>query len=193
MRLPEGYELVQASVEGVIVSPLPMRKRQDRVSPLPVGEGQAVFSPLPVGDGQGVRAWRLPLASPRRPQRVEVIFRGAAAPDGAAGRLHFEAPSLGELPIHKMLWTVLLPESWTADVPQDAATVAIGRAQMLRLKTAAAANRSLGNAASTDGPAEVLQARPARHTSWGNTYPKPARRPWCSTFGVRSQISFLSN
>ena len=28
---------------------------------------------------------------------------------------------------------------------------------MLRLKTAAAANRSLGNAASTDGPAEVLQ------------------------------------
>ena len=67
MRLPEGYELVQASVEGVIVSPLPMRKRQDRVSPLPVGEGQAVFSPLPVGDGQGVRAWRLPLASPRRP------------------------------------------------------------------------------------------------------------------------------
>ena len=181
LRLPDGCDLVQASVEGVIVSPLPL------------GEGHVIVSPLPVGEGQGVRAWRLPLASPRRPQPIEVIFRGAAPKTSTTGRLHFETPTLGDVPIRRTLWTILLPDSWTASVPQDAATIAVGQAEMLRLRSDAAAIKS-GYAASADGPAEVLRCMAGRaRVCAAIRIAKPARRPLCSTFGVSSPINSPSN
>ena len=62
-----------------------------------------------------MRAWRLPLSSPSRPQRVEVVFRGSSSEMSATNRLHFQAPTLGDMPVRKTLWTVLLPPSWMAD------------------------------------------------------------------------------
>ncbi len=96
LHVPQGCELVQASVEDVPAVP----KR--------------------IGDG----VWRLALASSQSPQRVAVIYRGVTAVADAVEQLRFESPTLGNLPVRQTLWTVFLPPSSTAENPQGAASLA---------------------------------------------------------------------
>ncbi len=95
LRLPGGCELIQASIEDVPAMP------------------------KPIGDG----VWRLALASPQLRQRVGVIYRGVVPATGGRGRLRFESPTIGDLPVRQTLWTVFLPSSWTAENPQGATAV----------------------------------------------------------------------
>jgi hypothetical protein len=85
LRLPPGYELIQASVEDTPIVP----KR--------------------VGDG----LWRFASASSEAPQRIGVVYRGTSAgytPDC----LYCELPMLNDLPVRRTLWTAFLPPSLTA-------------------------------------------------------------------------------
>ena len=91
LQLPDGYELLQVSVEGMPVAP------------------QAV----------GDRSWRFPLASQRLPQRVEVFFRGALGNVAENDRCTFDAPALGQWPVRQTLWTIVGPPSWPAGEPED--------------------------------------------------------------------------
>ncbi len=85
LRLPPGYELIQASVEDTPIVP----KR--------------------VGDG----LWRFASASSEAPQRIGVVYSGTSAgytPDC----LYCELPMLNDLPVRRTLWTAFLPPSLTA-------------------------------------------------------------------------------
>ncbi len=53
--------------------------------------------------------WLVPLGPVRLPQRIEVVFTGTVSHPTRAGRHRFEAPSLGELPVERTLWTVAGP------------------------------------------------------------------------------------
>ena len=123
LRLPDGDELVQVSVEGIPVAP------------------------KAVGDG----TWRFPLASQRLPQRVEVLFRGSLPDADPTGRRNFKAPALGDLPIRQTLWTVIGPPTWVANEPEGVATVSDWRQELSRLESIAAAIES-ASAASSDDP-----------------------------------------
>jgi len=95
LRLPEGCELIQASIEDMPAAPRRI--------------------------GNGV--WRLALASSDSLRRIGVIFRGVMPEMDGAGRLRFEPPTVGDLPVRRTLWTVFLPPSWSAENPQGAALV----------------------------------------------------------------------
>jgi hypothetical protein len=110
LRLPKGCELVQALVED-----------------LPA-------APKPIGDG----VWRVALASSDLPRRVGVIFQGVMPEMDGAGRVRFESPTLGDLPVRQTFWTVFLPPSWTADRPEGAAAIS-GRPRDLPWPSSAAA------------------------------------------------------
>ena len=73
LRLPKGCELVQASVEDLPIATKPVR------------------------DG----VWRLAPAPSESPQRVGVIYRGVMPATDPAGRLRFEPPMLGDLPVRR--------------------------------------------------------------------------------------------
>ena len=108
LRLPDGDELVQVSVEGM------------RVTPQAVGDG----------------TWRFPLVSQSLPQRVEVLFR-SDPPVAANGRRTFEAPALGDLPVRQTLWTIIGPHSWKMNQPDTTTTVSVWQQELSRLKSAA--------------------------------------------------------
>ncbi|MEN6558920.1 MAG: hypothetical protein ABFC54_12140 [Thermoguttaceae bacterium] len=110
LRLPQGYQLVQASVEGVRVLP----RRSD--------------------DG----GWWLPLVSQRLPQRIEVVFRCEPTTAAAARRCELFSPSLGDWPVQRTLWTVIGPSSWTVQRSNDAPTVRPWRQIQARVTNEAA-------------------------------------------------------
>lgn len=86
LRLPDGCRLVQAAASGV---------------PL---------DPVPTDDG-----WLLPLVSEAPLQRIEVVF--TADCETLAGlfsretRRCFRAPTLGDLPVERTIWTIAGPSS----------------------------------------------------------------------------------
>jgi len=111
LRMPKPYELLQLSVDG-----------------LPV-------EPEAVGDG----AWRFTLASARRPQRIEAIFRGGVSEVDHGGRLEFSAPRLEDCRVRHTLWTLIGPTSWIPgktreDAPQPCSD---SEAELLRMQSAA--------------------------------------------------------
>jgi hypothetical protein len=95
LRLPNSAELVGATVAG-----MPLMAR-------------------PIGDG----VWRIRLASPDAPQRVEVVLRDVRPRTDRAGRLRFESPSLGDLPVQQTFWTLLLPAAWIVGEPDGATAI----------------------------------------------------------------------
>ncbi len=77
LRLPDGYELVQASVEGVIVSPLPMGEAGPCLpSPCGRGAGRFLSSPGRGAGGEGV-ASSAGVAAPAAAHRGDLSRRGA--------------------------------------------------------------------------------------------------------------------
>lgn len=118
LRLPGAGELIRASVED-----MPLAAK-------------------PIGDG----VWRLRLASADVRQRIDIIFRGVAAEADRAGRIRFESPTLGDLPVRQTFWTLLLPSSWrvgesdgaesvedaTLPLPRSKITLGVGKSQTAR-------------------------------------------------------------
>jgi len=94
LNVPEGHNLVQVTVAG---SP---------VIPTAVAENQ----------------WLLPLGPDSLPQRIEVVFDGAVLEPDAEGLVVFHAPTLGNLPVRKTLWTISGPSDLKLQ-EQDAVTV----------------------------------------------------------------------
>jgi hypothetical protein len=82
ISLPSGYRLIQVSVGGVSVMP------------------EAASGP---------NTWRVPLSFGTLPQPVEVLFTGKGRGVKAGGRMRFEAPSPGKLPVAQTLWTIAGP------------------------------------------------------------------------------------
>jgi hypothetical protein len=95
LRLPGNGELVQATVEG-----------------MPLGR-------MRIGSG----VWRVRLASSDVRQQIAIIFQGIVPETDAAGRLRFESPTLGKLPVRQTFWTLLLPPTWKIGEPDGAAVV----------------------------------------------------------------------
>jgi hypothetical protein len=95
LRLPDAGRLLRASVEDM---PLAARR---------------------IGDG----LWRIRLASPDLPQRIEVLFQGVFPKTDRNGLLCFESPMLGDLLVRRTFWTLLLPSSWTVGEPAGAEVV----------------------------------------------------------------------
>ena len=91
LRMPEDFVLVQALVDG---APAAVRRVNDH-------------------------EWRLPLASERRAQRVEVVFRGRTADADRPGPRTFSAPALGDLPVRQTRWTVAGPASFVPGPPDE--------------------------------------------------------------------------
>ena len=84
LRLPPDWELVQLSVDGLPVTPIP--------------------------DADG---WKLPLSPNRLPQRVEVIALAAPGEASDVwNEFELSAPSLGELLVEQTLWTLASPPGW---------------------------------------------------------------------------------
>ena len=129
LSLPDGYELIQVSVEGMSVAP----------------------------QATGVRTWRFPLAAQRLPQRVEVLFRGEVYNIDHVRR-YFEAPKLGDLPVRETLWTVIGPDSWTIDAPDGRTIAQPWRQEWRRMKSAVAALDSIATA-TTDDAEEISRCR----------------------------------
>ncbi len=92
VHLPEQYELVGVSVAGVPAVP-------DLIVP-----------------GQ----WRVPLGPEQLPQRIEVLFKGTVSRPTRAGRHRFEAPTLGDIPVERTLWTVAGPPPFKPGKPVEA-------------------------------------------------------------------------
>jgi hypothetical protein len=93
LELPEGFELLQLSVDGLPV---------DAVRRPPV-------------DGARAGTWTVPLASQASVSRAEVLFFAesaiARAPAGWARRCSFRAPKLGDLPVERTVWTIASPRT----------------------------------------------------------------------------------
>ncbi len=135
--LPEGTTLVKVFVAGVPTEP----------EAIPVVGGDSV------GDAS---RWRLTLGPARLPQRIEVVFIGVLSESAGAADKRFEAPTLGNLPVGKTLWTVAGPSQFTAGQPQqDAASDAVQQ-DWIRLKNAAARIES-ASMVSTEDPQETTR------------------------------------
>jgi len=85
LQLPEGYNLLQLTVDG-----------------------------LPVDAVRGAGpTWIVPLASQSSPSRVELLYFTESALRGTMSgwtrRCSFRAPKLGDLPVERILWTVASP------------------------------------------------------------------------------------
>jgi len=106
--LPAPCRLVQVTVAGVAVSPVP----------------------------EGAGAWRVRLGPERLPQRIEVVFTGRLPESDGYGR-RFEAPTLGELPVDRTLWTVAGPPYFVPDESADLEASSAESHQLVRLGSAA--------------------------------------------------------
>ncbi|HEY4760032.1 MAG TPA: hypothetical protein VIH42_05570, partial [Thermoguttaceae bacterium] len=109
LQLPDGYELVYVTVDGLPITPLSL--------------------------GQG--RWQLPLVSDRLPQRVVVVFRGTLSEPLYGGSRNFAAPWLGDLPVIETLWTVRSPSVLMPVAKDEGKTVPLYRQQWLRFRNAA--------------------------------------------------------
>ncbi len=114
LHLPEGFELLQVSVEGFSVTP-------------------RVVDP---------QSWRFPLTSRYLPECVEVLFRGHLPKTNQIDRQSFTAPMLGNLPVRQTLWTIIGPSSWKTSEAEGVPTVSPWKQELSRLKSAAAAFES---------------------------------------------------
>lgn len=119
LKVPEGCRLVRAWVEGSPVLPKP---QQDRI-------------------------WHVHLGAQRLPQRLEVVFQGHASVRGhSVPTVELFAPSLGNLPVERTLWTLYPPagagETQLVDaVERDVLATQLDRARSLvSLLDAAQAN-----------------------------------------------------
>lgn len=84
LYLPPDWRLVQLSVDGLPVTPIPADA-----------------------------GWQLPLNPNRLPQRIEVIAIGTAGEAGEFwSDFELSAPSLGDLPVEQTLWSFTSPPGW---------------------------------------------------------------------------------
>ena len=161
LHLPNGYELIQMSVEGMPVAP-EEKGDSPHLCEAPSGPSRQMGT-VPLFRYGGT-AWRFPLASQRLPQRVEVLFRGNMPHADRAGRHEFQAPTLGDLPVRQTLWTVIGPDAWQiGNLPHDSAILTVSspwQQELMRLRSTAACI-----AAAADDPNETPR--------W---YPRWARR-----------------
>jgi hypothetical protein len=109
------------SCRGLAVLDAEIEKSEEVPLWLPAGArllhlaaGGVPIDPLGAADG----AWLVPLAADSQPQRVEVLF--AAGMDAVAQRCVFHAPSLGNLPVERTVWTIAGPRSFGIGKPEDA-------------------------------------------------------------------------
>ncbi len=106
LQLPQGCELVAATVDGLPVQPQ-LRKQ---------GE------------------WNLNLHSDRLPQRVAVVYRGTIAAANRPGIHEFFAPTLGEIPVEQTLWTVAGPSRFSPDEHAEKETTGALDLQWIRFR-----------------------------------------------------------
>jgi hypothetical protein len=91
LLVPEGYRVVQVTVDGVPTTPVPRKTDKDQPA-----EG---------------RRFRIPLGSPALPQRITVVFRGRLL-EGGHRTYTFDTPLLGNLPVDKSVWLVVGPRGY---------------------------------------------------------------------------------
>ncbi len=129
LNLPTGYELIHADIDG------------QPTAPIPKGSGK----------------WKLPLASERLPQRIEVVFRGMLADPLGYGPRDLTAPWLGDLPVEETLWTISCPPSLIFQTGNDGKTATPTGQQRIRFRNAAATIASAENQLSPDDAEETLR------------------------------------
>ncbi len=133
-NLPEGYELVHASIDG------------QPAATIPNGPGK----------------WKLPLASERLPQRIEVVFQGVLADPLGYGPRNLTAPSLGVLPADRTLWTVSIPPPLIIQSGKDRNAVSLDSQQWIRIRNVAETIASAENLLLSDDAEETLHWYQAR-------------------------------
>ncbi|MGA2797845.1 MAG: hypothetical protein ABSE63_09720, partial [Thermoguttaceae bacterium] len=129
INLPEGCELVHAAIDGQPAVPIP----------------------------NGAGKWKLPLASERLPQRVEVVFRGVLADSLRSGPRDLTAPGLADLPVGRTLWTVSIPPPLIVQSGKDENTTTWDGQQWIRIRNAAEIIASAENLLLSDDVEETLR------------------------------------
>ena len=98
LELPEGFELLQLSVDGLPVDAL---RR-------------------PSADATRAGTWAVPLPSQASVAHLDLLFFAPAAlaraPTGWTRRCSFRAPKLGDLPVERTLWTIAAPRTLHATI-----------------------------------------------------------------------------
>ncbi len=134
LRLPDGCELIQATVAGMPALP---RRIDDNL-------------------------WRLSLASADEPQRIEVVFCGLLPEADRAGRVRFDAPTLADMPVRRTRWTVGVPAGWLVSDPQGAAAADPWKPADVLRRTIGGSQRTVFQYESADGGTTLsLDCRPA--------------------------------
>ena len=123
VRVPVGYDLIQVTVSGISVTPIP--DKPDR--------------------------WRVPLGTSKLPQRIEVVFAGTLSEPEADGRRRFAAPMLDGLKVHQTLWTVSGPASFALAGATDLPLVSPVKHASIRLRNLTRLI-DLSRDADTEGP-----------------------------------------
>ena len=113
---------------------------------------------IPNGPGK----WKLPLASERLPQRIEVVFQGVLADPLGYGPRNLTAPSLGVLPADRTLWTVSIPPPLIVQSGKDRNAVSLDSQQWIRIRNAAETIASAENLLLSDDAEETLHWYQAR-------------------------------
>ena len=126
-NLPEGYELVHASIDG------------QPAATIPNGPGK----------------WKLPLASERLPQRIEVVFQGVLADPLGYGPRNLTAPSLGVLPADG-LYGRFPPSASNYSSGKDRNAVSLDSQQWIRIRNVAETIASAENLLLSDDAEETL-------------------------------------
>ena len=96
--------------------------------------------------------YSVPLSTPQLPQRLEVVFEGAA--DRASGELRLDAPRLVGLPVERTLWTVSDPAGQGTSELTGLEPIGPARAELVRMQNTAALVGAAAELATTSEPAD---------------------------------------
>jgi hypothetical protein len=106
VRVPPGYRLIQVTVSGISVIPIPDEEHR----------------------------WRVSLGTSQLPQRIEVAFAGMLPEPEANGRRRFVAPALDRLKVRQTLWTVSGPASFALVGASDLPLLSPAKQALIRLR-----------------------------------------------------------
>jgi hypothetical protein len=119
LKLPDGHEVLQVSVERMTVLPKAMN------------------------DGLLV-----PLTSQSLPQRIEVLMTGVAPEADSSGRFVFGTVGVNHWTVRQTLWTIVAPSTWNVVESEDAIPVSDWKQELARLKSVVATTESADDASS---------------------------------------------
>ena len=130
LRLPDGCELIQATVNGMTTSP---RRAGDNL-------------------------WRLSLPSADEVQQLEVVYRGRVTGADRSDRVRFDAPLLTDAPVQQIRWIIAAPADRLLSDPQGAAVAGPWQPADILRRAISGLHPTVNQYASADGETRLSLA-----------------------------------